>query len=599
MPLISDVTAVTLGGEAVTLNSVVDDVINISVPEDINIEWDEKHDLVIYHDAGEVTTVSNVTAAAPSGWTEVVSDGTGTTTPNSLAKAFLDVFGVTVTSGDIYAHTHTGTVGADGVPDPIGPFRARLWIATLSQWTEEIPMSVIMTAQSIAVGDNWVKVGNDYVGDNPSGSTSGGNAALGWSAPSGLSDGNTLTITTDGTYSFGTRVNASPIWWQRGAVAYNRSGEVTLLEAGLSDGDTLSEGVNADAFSVCDSLTARTGLGERSGFGYESSSNSAKIGGFQGTSLNQVATTRKASWGFTARYSWDLSLVRSSSFSSSTGTFDDGDHTAFVLGETFTGTKGTGGGFTGTMIKFDTINNVATYIVDGSYNSSDNNGATITGDTSGATATFDGVVYVGGRSTKLTRSSTNPSVTPTAPDVALNYTVVASSQNIVQMVSSAFATDDQRPNGLKVPNSDWHDLAFFADYSGATYDVGHSVDGSLYSYTHTNTNSVDLTNVPYQFYHSIFACDWGGSDNGYGHLIVQVKDPYADDELAGVYVGDEATLSSCTKLVYARSTAWSDASATAQISFGEIPAGTTAYLYVRDDAGAFVSASGVSIGEIG
>jgi hypothetical protein len=30
-------------------------------------------------------------------------------------------------------------------------------------------MAVDMTTQSIAVGDNWVKVGNDYVGDNPSG----------------------------------------------------------------------------------------------------------------------------------------------------------------------------------------------------------------------------------------------------------------------------------------------------------------------------------------------------------------------------------------------------------------------------------------------
>ena len=32
-------------------------------------------------------------------------------------------------------------------------------------------MAVNMTAQSIAVGDNWTKVGNDYVGDNPTGDT--------------------------------------------------------------------------------------------------------------------------------------------------------------------------------------------------------------------------------------------------------------------------------------------------------------------------------------------------------------------------------------------------------------------------------------------
>jgi hypothetical protein len=68
-------------------------------------------------------------------------------------------------------------------------------------------MAVDMTTQSIAVGDNWVKVGNDYVGDKPnggtSGGTSGGTAALAWSAPDGLADGNTLTITTDGTNPFG------------------------------------------------------------------------------------------------------------------------------------------------------------------------------------------------------------------------------------------------------------------------------------------------------------------------------------------------------------------------------------------------------------
>ena len=58
-----------------------------------------------------------------------------------------------------------------------------------------------MTSQSIAVGDNWVKVGNDYVGSSPNGAASGGTAALGWSGT--LADGETLTITTDGTNPFG------------------------------------------------------------------------------------------------------------------------------------------------------------------------------------------------------------------------------------------------------------------------------------------------------------------------------------------------------------------------------------------------------------
>ena len=65
-------------------------------------------------------------------------------------------------------------------------------------------MSVNMTAQTIAVGDNWTKIGNDYIGDQPSGATSGGTAALGWSAPSGFIQGGSVSLLTDGTNPFGT-----------------------------------------------------------------------------------------------------------------------------------------------------------------------------------------------------------------------------------------------------------------------------------------------------------------------------------------------------------------------------------------------------------
>ncbi len=61
-----------------------------------------------------------------------------------------------------------------------------------------------MTTQSLLVKQNWTKAGNAYVGDRPEGATSGGDAALGWSAPSGLADGNAVSLTTDGTNPFGT-----------------------------------------------------------------------------------------------------------------------------------------------------------------------------------------------------------------------------------------------------------------------------------------------------------------------------------------------------------------------------------------------------------
>jgi len=75
---------------------------------------------------------------------------------------------------------------------------------------------VNMTAQSLLVKQGWIKAGDSYVGDDPDGSSShsGGTPALSWSAPAGLSNGNTLTINTDGTYSFGAKAHAKPLlYW--------------------------------------------------------------------------------------------------------------------------------------------------------------------------------------------------------------------------------------------------------------------------------------------------------------------------------------------------------------------------------------------------
>jgi hypothetical protein len=77
-------------------------------------------------------------------------------------------------------------------------------------------MSVDMTTQAILVKQGWPRDGSgQYVGSNPNtgDGTSGGTSALAWSAPSGLTAGNTVTITTDGTYDFGTKANAKPLFY--------------------------------------------------------------------------------------------------------------------------------------------------------------------------------------------------------------------------------------------------------------------------------------------------------------------------------------------------------------------------------------------------
>ena len=66
-------------------------------------------------------------------------------------------------------------------------------------------MSVNMTIQSLLVKQGWPRDGGgQYIGSNPNdGGTSGGTAALAWSAPSGITQGSSVSLTTDGTNPFG------------------------------------------------------------------------------------------------------------------------------------------------------------------------------------------------------------------------------------------------------------------------------------------------------------------------------------------------------------------------------------------------------------
>ena len=93
-------------------------------------------------------------------------------------------------------------------------------------------MSVDMTGQTLLVRQGWPRDGSgQYVGSNPNagGGTSGGTAALGWSAPSGLADGNTLTITTDGTYDFGAAPRIATAGFGQGFL------ETASLDTALTD----------------------------------------------------------------------------------------------------------------------------------------------------------------------------------------------------------------------------------------------------------------------------------------------------------------------------------------------------------------------------
>lgn len=88
-------------------------------------------------DGYEQPTIANISYEYPAGYTGVTADGTGSTDDDSLAKRFLDNFGITVANGDTYIHNHSDTVGADGVPANPAEFQVRLMDASRGLLTDE------------------------------------------------------------------------------------------------------------------------------------------------------------------------------------------------------------------------------------------------------------------------------------------------------------------------------------------------------------------------------------------------------------------------------------------------------------------------------
>ena len=414
----------------------------------------------------------------------------------------------------------------------------------------------------------------------------------------------TITISTDGTYDFGTRSIPSQQWWQVGSRAWDKTGEVTLLEASRFDGDVMTAGVNADAFDVITNITARTGAkaGLRSGFAYESSLAGEEIGRFSVSPELTPTLTRKAFWGFTARWTDDVRKVFSSSYSSNTGLFSDGDNSEFVHGERFSGVKSAASGstpFTGYIVKHDTGNGLVAFRVDDaySYGTTDNNGAVITGDTSGATATFDGVIMEFNAAMKMTRSDTTPAVTPTSPEVALAFVHSGIPQFVLQERTSSTGTDDDRFSNVAMDSSEWEDWSWQADYSGASF-VGESIRaGNATSETYSNPNGVDFSQVPYEMHHVLLCADWAGGSNAYGHLFARMKDPHMDYELNRVILGDSAILASCSATSVCRSESWTTTSTTERLNYGEIPSSTETFAFIFNGSGVCINATnGLSIG---
>ena len=148
------VAVVSVSEAAEAAATTIDDI-TFDVPEWIGLPAGD-HTLEAEDDNGTVSLAA-ITFQLPAGWVSQVADGTGGSDAASLAKQFLDTYGITVVAGDVYA-TNGNTVGADGVPPSATGFTARLYDASASQWTTEytyVPALVIdsATAGPLQAGD--------------------------------------------------------------------------------------------------------------------------------------------------------------------------------------------------------------------------------------------------------------------------------------------------------------------------------------------------------------------------------------------------------------------------------------------------------------
>ena len=138
----------------ISTQTTIDDI-TFDIPEWIGLPAND-YTLEAEDDNGTVSLAA-ITFQLPAGWVSQVADGTGGSDADSLAKQFLDAYGITVVAGDVYA-TNGNTVGADGVPPNATGFTARLYDASASQWTTEytyVPALVIdsATAGPLQAGD--------------------------------------------------------------------------------------------------------------------------------------------------------------------------------------------------------------------------------------------------------------------------------------------------------------------------------------------------------------------------------------------------------------------------------------------------------------
>ena len=444
-----------------------------------------------------------------------------------------------------------------------------------------------MTIQSLLVKQNWTKAGNAYVGDKPEGATSGGDATLSWSAPSGLADGNTVTITTDGTYDFGTKSQAAPVLWAFGSEVYE-NGVANSAEVGLSNGDSAATDIWAlDTFPTISTDTRHAGIDHV----YEGNGANEReeIVGWPNCMLgtaedkNSSIYNEKMFCSFKSKYSNHPFFYRATAYTSMSGTFDDGvdewdeGETASIAGIS---------GELATILYVDTVNSIIHFRVPSStFNSGTLNNVTMTGDSSGATCTLlASSSYTVPGATKFLRAYENTSETGIR-------TAFSPTGNVVGGYTGF--TEDYRiqPTPILGRNQanlrDWHTIESYFDHSGATGSGRLTVAGDEVTWSGFDLTSKDLSG-------GIVPANIGFDLPGTPTPVYETQwfgEIYVDTTPQRVVIGDASTWAACDpdQTEFLRPTAWSVSSITAVYKAG------SGYVYVIGSDDNPINANGVAI----
>lgn len=445
-------------------------------------------------------------------------------------------------------------------------------------------MSVNMTAQSIAVGDNWTKVGNDYVGDQPNGGISGGTSALAWSAPSGLADGNTLTITTDGTYDFGTKAQAAPVLYDLGDVVYE-NGVVNISMSSITEGATTGDSTSTPGdftntiYANIGGAVPITRLNKRHlgvGFHYVANSDSKWLGdAFAEGGVDRVPQTNEIYISLFYKAPYKVNSYTDIAITNRVGTFATAVDGSFAEDLILTGA--TDVAYMKLIDVFnDGVEKIAVEATRGSVSSDSGigtpnvSGASITGAISGATADLDPATYIlsyGGSSKFMRVWDTDDGV----GGIRHSWT---NGQYTTEGVDSGVDT--------KITPNEWCQLELHVDLTDnqvSRWLNGQLVETFAPSDTRTSGNSPTLKLI--------------GVDGKQTYNLPEFGEIYVDSTPQRAVIGDASTWAACTRRELQRATAWGVSEVTSIVNTGDISG--SKYLYIVDATGAPVSTNGVEL----